>query len=82
MSRCLLFLAAFLSFHSLAGASTWHVDSTATPGGDGTTWGTAFHDLREALAVAARGDEVWLKQGTYPTSPGFYHGMTTPYPNG
>jgi hypothetical protein len=34
---------------------------------DGSSWGTAFNDLQDALAVtvSGRGDQVWIAQGTY-----------------
>lgn len=55
----------------VARADTWYVDVDAAPGGDGTSWATAFHDLHEALAAATVGDEVWLAEGIYhPAPPG------------
>jgi Right handed beta helix region len=32
---------------------------------DGTSWATAFNDLRDALAVAQAGDELWIAAGRY-----------------
>lgn len=32
---------------------------------DGSSWGTAFADLRDALAIASSGDEVWVAEGVY-----------------
>jgi hypothetical protein len=40
------------SITAMAGASTLHVDDDAGPGGDGTTWQTAFAHLSDALAAA------------------------------
>lgn len=45
--------------------ATWHVDDDAAPGGDGTTWSTAFRYLQDALAVATAGDEIRAGGGTY-----------------
>lgn len=62
-----------------------HVDSDAAPGGDGTTWGTAFHTLQDALDFV-RGqadddwacgvvDETWVAEGVYHPDEG---GTVTP----
>lgn len=49
--------------------SVLRVNAAASPGGNGTTWATAFNDLQDALCQAARsrGDvqEIWVAQGTY-----------------
>ncbi|MCB0602964.1 MAG: hypothetical protein KDC28_17120, partial [Saprospiraceae bacterium] len=48
--------------------STVYVDSSATPGGDGTSWATAFNDLQAGLVVAQmcpRVDSVLVAKGTY-----------------
>ncbi|MCB0674958.1 MAG: HYR domain-containing protein, partial [Saprospiraceae bacterium] len=48
--------------------STVYVDSSASPGGDGTTWATAFNDLQAGLVVAElcpRVDSVLVAKGTY-----------------
>lgn len=45
------------------------VRATASPGGDGLTWATAFNDLQQAIcqAVRSRGDvqEIWIAEGQY-----------------
>ena len=48
-------------------AMTFYVDASAAPGGDGTSWGTAYCFLQDALdqTVAERNDEVWIADGTY-----------------
>ena len=51
------------SFSSLS-AATIFVDGGLT-GGNGTSWATAYGDLQSALAVAASGDEIWVKNGVY-----------------
>ncbi|MCU4154617.1 T9SS type A sorting domain-containing protein [Carboxylicivirga sp. A043] len=33
--------------------------------GDGTSWGSAFGDLQEAMQSAVGGDEFWIAAGTY-----------------
>ena len=48
-----------------------HVDASVLSSGDGTSWGTAYKTLTEALAVAAAGDEIRVAEGTYtPSSTG------------
>ena len=48
-----------------ANAQTIYVDDGAPLGGDGTSWGTAFTYLQDALAAAAAGDEIRVAQGVY-----------------
>lgn len=36
--------------------------------GDGSSWGQAFGDLQQALAIASSGDEIWVAAGTYKPS--------------
>lgn len=43
----------------------WHVDASAASGGSGVSWGSALATLGEALALAQRGDEIWVAEGTY-----------------
>lgn len=60
---------ALLALAVPAYAAVIHVDVSAPPGGDGTTWATSRSDLRQALAAASTGDEVWVARGIYvPTS--------------
>jgi hypothetical protein len=45
----------------------WFVDS-GSAGGNGSSWGTAFLDIQDALDEAAQSDgsdEIWVKFGTY-----------------
>lgn len=63
-------LAALLGMASTAGLALGagnivYVDDDALPGGDGSTWSTAFATLDDALAVARSGDQVWVAQGHY-----------------
>ena len=74
--RCLIRIAAqdnagvadtsdsFFSIHQALGR-IWHVDAAATPGGDGTSWATAFVHLQDGLAGAVAGDSVWVAEGPY-----------------
>jgi len=74
--RCLIRVAAednagvadtsdsFFSIHKAPG-HVWHVDAAAAPGGDGTSWATAFIHLQDGLARAAGGDRIWVAQGPY-----------------
>lgn len=42
-----------------------HVDATALPGGDGSSWSSAFNSLDDALSVATAGNRVWVADGLY-----------------
>lgn len=55
---------AFFSIRKPTG-HIWYVDAAAAPGGDGTSWETAFVCLQDALAGAAENDSVWVAQGMY-----------------
>ena len=44
----------------------WCVDGDTGASGDGTSWSEAFKTIGEALDAASDGDEIWVKQGTYP----------------
>ena len=41
-----------------------YVQTTATPPGDGTSWGTAYVDLQDARANVSCA-EIWVAAGTY-----------------
>ncbi len=42
-----------------------YVDTDAVGANDGSSWANAFVFLRDALAVAHDGDEVWVAEGVY-----------------
>ena len=46
-------------------ASVLFVDLDASGTGTGASWTDAFTDLRDALAVAVSGDEIWVAEGEY-----------------
>ena len=60
-----LMLAAALCGIGPALAQDWFVDASAAPGGDGTSWSTAFVELQAALSLAQPGEEVWVADGLY-----------------
>src|SRR5690606_27695904 len=68
----LALLAAALLAAAPRAQTVIHVDADAPPGGDGASWATAFHDLRDALAAAsthraatsASGRHVPLERGS------------------
>lgn len=46
-----------------------YVRADAAPGGNGTSWSTAFRNLYDALPLATEGDQVWVATGTYLARP-------------
>ncbi len=68
--RVSLMVAGVLAITGAARAErVIHVDDDAPTGGDGSSWGSAFVDLQDALAVAGTGDVVRVAQGTYAPAP-------------
>lgn len=68
LSTCAVLLCAFAAAPP-ALAGILYVDASATTGADdGSSWANAFQGpvgLRNALAAAASGDEIWVADGTY-----------------
>lgn len=66
--RSVLFGALLLSAAAEAGQVV-HVDDDAVPGGDGSTWNTAYRFLQDAIAAASNPRngiaEVRIAQGLY-----------------
>src|SRR5688500_1754024 len=59
-----------LAFSAASNADIIHVDDSAPPAGDGTSWNTAFRSLTKALNNSQPGDEIRIAQGAYrPTKP-------------
>jgi len=54
-----------LAVSTIAQARIIHVDDNAPPGGDGTSWATAYRFLQDGLAEAMAGDEIRVGQGVY-----------------
>jgi predicted outer membrane repeat protein len=44
---------------------TLYVDDDATPGGDGSSWSSAFAHPQDAVNAASDGSEIWVAAGTY-----------------
>jgi len=42
-----------------------YVDAAATGTNDGSSWANAFKFLQDAIAVASKGDQIWVAQGVY-----------------
>lgn len=64
----LLFLLLCSCFSLLSAQSIIYVNQAATGPGNGTSWGTAFQSLQDALQAARTSpgaDDIWLAQGTY-----------------
>jgi predicted outer membrane repeat protein len=47
------------------GGKVIYVDSNATGGNDGSNWANAFKNLRNALDVASKGEQIWVAKGVY-----------------
>ena len=67
---CAVVLLVLAVSQGQGGQNIWHVDAQASPGGDGSTWATAFANLHDALNAAADiadpNDEViWVAAGPY-----------------
>ena len=67
MTAALLALLFVVLAPTLATAqTTYYVDgATGSDANAGTSWGTAFATLTEALAQAGSADEIWIAEGTY-----------------
>lgn len=65
--RFLTLLLAISFLLSGSYAERFYVSDDASPSGDGSSWGSAFQFLQDALdqTVAGRGDEIWVEAGTY-----------------
>jgi len=53
------------------------VKGDAAGAGDGSTWTDAYNNLRDALAGAMPGDQIWVAAGTY--TPGGFGGRTATF---
>ncbi len=61
-------LAAFgfsLIVSGLSDAKTIYVNAARPEGGNGTSWGSAFKYLQEALRVSVTGDNIYIAKGKY-----------------
>ena len=66
LTRSLVMAVILLGFScTIATGEVIYVDADASVGGNGTTWGTAYKYLQDALAVAVADDEVRVADGTY-----------------
>lgn len=64
-----------------ASAATIHVNAAA-PGGDGSSWASAFNDLQQALASATSGDSIWVARGVYKPTTGTDRNIRFNIPSG
>ncbi len=66
---CFLIMLALILVWSIEGfAATWYVDSDNSPGGNGKSWANAVDTIHQAIKQAKKGDEIWVKAGTYALS--------------
>ena len=60
-----LLILLLLSLSCKSFATIYYVNISNSTPGSGLTWGTAFNDLNQALAVYSSGDQIWVAKGTY-----------------
>ena len=60
-----LSLSLFLAAPALAAPGDIYVDDDAVPGGDGTSWATAYMHLQDGILASVAGDTIHVGQGTY-----------------
>jgi len=66
-----------MTFAASSFGAILRVDAAAPGGGNGASWGTAYNNLTSTIALAAGGDEIWVKAGTYkPAGGGRYDSFT------
>ena len=53
----------------LNGIGRLYVAQAALGDNNGSNWTNAFTDLQPALAIATKGDEIWVAKGTYSAGP-------------
>jgi hypothetical protein len=63
--RSLLLSLSVVVFATTLSAQTIRVKAGATGAGNGTTWADAYPELKDALAAATTGAEIWVAAGTY-----------------
>lgn len=65
--KVLIMLSILASSAAQAVPAVWYVDKDTPPGGDGTSWATAFQTIDPAVnaAGAKGGGEVWIAEGVY-----------------
>jgi hypothetical protein len=77
---CGLTIALCLAFQVLlvpsANAQVIYVRADAAPGGDGSSWGSAFLSISDGIAAATPGAELWIAEGTYPEAVVLSEGIT------
>ena len=55
----------------LAWSKTIYVDDNSSTGGNGSSWGSSYRYLQDAISSAVSGDEIWVAEGTYKPDQGF-----------
>ena len=65
MKRFLYIIVYLLCLSGIANGTTYYVNVNKPPGGNGTSWATAFKNLQDALDAAQPEDEIWVAAGVY-----------------
>jgi hypothetical protein len=60
-----IWLVLLVLMCSAAAGDIIHVDASASAGGNGQSWPTAYKYLEDGLAAAGSGDDIWVAEGTY-----------------
>ncbi len=67
----LISLALVTGLWCTSASAQIYVNADAAPGGDGSSWATAFNDLQTALGAADPSTQLWIASGLYlPAAPG------------
>lgn len=61
----LLTMIMFCQAFSATAQTTYYVNASSAPGGNGLSWATAFTNLHDPLFIAVAGDQVWVAAGIY-----------------
>jgi len=56
---------SFITASTIGSQPVYYVKTSGNDAAAGTSWGTAFATLQQALSVASAGSQIWVAAGTY-----------------